>query len=89
MDTGADTVVARIVAPAGAVGFAAFAESRHLGLLNADSAASLISFLVSLLGLDLEIYFQHRLFHGLPLLWCLHRMHHAKHRRDEAHGRIS
>src|SRR5262249_22586904 len=27
--------------------------------------------------LDLAIYLQHRLFHHVPLLWRLHRMHHA------------
>src|SRR5829696_4854832 len=27
--------------------------------------------------LDLAIYFQHVLFHAVPVLWRLHRMHHA------------
>jgi len=27
--------------------------------------------------LDAIIYFQHRLFHAVPALWRLHRMHHA------------
>ena len=27
--------------------------------------------------LDLAIYFQHVLFHAVPALWRLHRMHHA------------
>lgn len=27
--------------------------------------------------LDLAIYFQHRVFHAVPALWRLHRMHHA------------
>src|SRR3546814_194303 len=31
----------------------------------------------AVLILDLAIYFQHVLFHAVPLLWRLHRMHHA------------
>jgi sterol desaturase/sphingolipid hydroxylase (fatty acid hydroxylase superfamily) len=32
---------------------------------------------VSVILLDLVIYLQHRLFHAVPLLWRLHRVHHA------------
>jgi sterol desaturase/sphingolipid hydroxylase (fatty acid hydroxylase superfamily) len=32
---------------------------------------------VTLLGLDCTLYVQHVLFHALPVLWRLHRMHHA------------
>jgi sterol desaturase/sphingolipid hydroxylase (fatty acid hydroxylase superfamily) len=32
---------------------------------------------VSVLALDLVIYTQHVLFHAVPALWRLHRMHHA------------
>ena len=37
------------------------------------SVAALIGFL----ALDLAIYVQHVVFHKVPLLWRLHRMHHA------------
>ena len=37
------------------------------------SVAALIGFL----ALDLVIYLQHVVFHKVPLLWRLHRMHHA------------
>ena len=33
--------------------------------------------LVSMLLLDLAIYLQHVMFHAVPALWRLHRMHHA------------
>jgi sterol desaturase/sphingolipid hydroxylase (fatty acid hydroxylase superfamily) len=33
--------------------------------------------LLSVLLLDLAIYAQHVLFHAVPVLWRLHRMHHA------------
>ena len=32
---------------------------------------------LALLLLDLGIYLQHRIFHYVPVLWRLHRMHHA------------
>ena len=36
-----------------------------------------VAVLVSVLLLDLAIYLQHVLFHAVPVLWRLHRMHHA------------
>jgi sterol desaturase/sphingolipid hydroxylase (fatty acid hydroxylase superfamily) len=32
---------------------------------------------LALMLLDLAIYLQHRLFHAVPFLWRLHRVHHA------------
>lgn len=36
-----------------------------------------VVFVVSVLALDLAIYLQHIMFHAVPALWRLHRMHHA------------
>ena len=72
-----DTVVTRIVAPTGAFGFAIFADARGWGLFHVLVLPTWLKLLVSLLLLDLAIYLQHRLFHYMPLLWRLHRMHHA------------
>src|SRR5882672_1187012 len=36
-----------------------------------------ITVIVAVITLDLAIYFQHVLFHIVPALWRLHRMHHA------------
>jgi sterol desaturase/sphingolipid hydroxylase (fatty acid hydroxylase superfamily) len=72
-----DTVLARVVAPAGAVGFAMFAEERGWGLFNMVALPVWLELLLELLLLDLAIYLQHRLFHYVPALWRLHRMHHA------------
>ncbi|WP_087025624.1 sterol desaturase family protein [Thaumasiovibrio subtropicus] len=33
--------------------------------------------IVTILLMDMAIYFQHRLFHRVPLLWRLHRVHHT------------
>ncbi len=72
-----DTLLGRVVAPAGAVGFALLAEAHRWGLFNRVSVPAWLAFLVALLLLDLAIYVQHRVFHSVPLLWRLHRMHHA------------
>lgn len=47
------------------------------GLFNQWSLPLWLEIAVSLLLLDLVVYWQHRLFHRIPLLWRLHRMHHT------------
>lgn len=59
------------------VGAAALAMQQHWGFFNWISAPGWIAFAGSVLVLDMVIYFQHRLFHKLPWLWRLHRMHHT------------
>jgi sterol desaturase/sphingolipid hydroxylase (fatty acid hydroxylase superfamily) len=72
-----DTVLTRIIAPTGAVGFAMLAAERGWGVLNLVALPAWLELLLALLLLDLVIYLQHRLFHYVPVLWRLHRMHHA------------
>jgi sterol desaturase/sphingolipid hydroxylase (fatty acid hydroxylase superfamily) len=72
-----DTLVARVLLPAGAVGAALWAQSRDLGLFNALAWPSWLEFVLALLLLDLAIYWQHRLLHTLSWLWPLHRVHHT------------
>ena len=72
-----DTVLTRVVAPSGAVGFALLSEARGWGLFNAVVWPIWLELLLALLVLDLAIYLQHRVFHYVPVLWRLHRMHHA------------
>lgn len=72
-----DTLVARVLLPAGAVGAAAWAQSRGLGLFNALAWPAWLEFGLALLLLDLAIYWQHRLLHALSWLWPLHRVHHT------------
>jgi sterol desaturase/sphingolipid hydroxylase (fatty acid hydroxylase superfamily) len=60
------------------VGVALLAEERGWGLLHA--AEPLPAWLMVVTGvvvLDFAIYLQHVMFHAVPLLWRLHRMHHA------------
>jgi sterol desaturase/sphingolipid hydroxylase (fatty acid hydroxylase superfamily) len=70
-----DTVLVRLVFPTTAVGLALIAECRGWGLLHGLPVWA--SGLVGVIGLDLAIYLQHVLFHAVPALWRLHRIHHA------------
>lgn len=72
-----DSLLARVVAPAGAVGFALFAEARGMGFFHFINWPGWLEFVVAVVGLDCAIYVQHRVFHSVPVLWRLHRMHHA------------
>jgi sterol desaturase/sphingolipid hydroxylase (fatty acid hydroxylase superfamily) len=72
-----DTFLARIVLSAGATGVAFIAEQHGWGLFNAVSVPRVISLTASVIVLDLAIYAQHWVFHHVPWLWRLHRMHHA------------
>jgi sterol desaturase/sphingolipid hydroxylase (fatty acid hydroxylase superfamily) len=49
----------------------------NLGLLNQFSLSFPVAVIISILLLDLIIYFQHVIFHAIPLFWRLHMMHHA------------
>src|SRR5207302_2215016 len=59
------------------VGFAVLAYERGFGLFNIIILPAWVAVVASVLVLDLAIYFQHVLFHAVPALWRLHRMHHA------------
>ena len=72
-----NTLAVRVIFPAAAVGAAEFAAARGTGFFNAVDVAPPLAFVVSLVALDLAIWLQHRLFHAVPLLWRLHRVHHA------------
>ncbi|WP_339751490.1 sterol desaturase family protein [uncultured Marinobacter sp.] len=72
-----DTILVRLTFPIVAVGLALLAEERGWGLLNIFATPAWLAFLVSLLALDLAIYLQHVMFHAVPALWRLHRMHHT------------
>ncbi|HEX9904644.1 MAG TPA: sterol desaturase family protein [Propylenella sp.] len=72
-----DTLLVRLVFPTAAVGVALVAEERGWGLFNAFDVPFLVATVASVILLDLAIYLQHVLFHAVPVLWRLHRMHHA------------
>lgn len=72
-----DTILVRLTFPVVAVALALLAAERGWGLFNVFDVPFWLAFVLSVLALDLAIYFQHVLFHAVPALWRLHRMHHA------------
>ncbi len=72
-----DTFLVRLTFPVVAVGLALFAGQHGWGLFNAFAVPVWLAVLASVIALDLVIYLQHVMFHAVPALWRLHRMHHA------------
>ncbi|MGM0701018.1 MAG: sterol desaturase family protein [Pseudomonadota bacterium] len=72
-----DTLAVRLIFPLAAVGAALVSADKGWGFFNLIAAPGWLAILASVVVLDVAIYFQHRLFHAIPWLWRLHRMHHA------------
>ncbi len=72
-----DTLVVRLLFPTAALGMAAMVKDLGWGVLNVVSVPYWSAVLISIVVLDLAIYFQHVMFHALPALWRLHMVHHA------------
>lgn len=70
-----DTAVLRVAFPLLAFDLALRIEQTGTGPMSSLPAAPAI--IVGVLLLDIVIYWQHRLLHAVPLLWRLHRVHHA------------
>jgi sterol desaturase/sphingolipid hydroxylase (fatty acid hydroxylase superfamily) len=72
-----DTLLVRLLFPTTAIALALVCEARGWGLLQALALPAWAAIPLAVLALDLAIYLQHVLFHAVPALWRLHRMHHA------------
>lgn len=77
-----NTFVLRILFPAAAVGVAAFAETHGWGLLNYYELPDyylpgILAIVIAVVAMDFIIYLQHVMVHAVPLLWRIHRVHHA------------
>jgi sterol desaturase/sphingolipid hydroxylase (fatty acid hydroxylase superfamily) len=78
---GVDTLVLRVMAtlavPVAAVAAAFFAKEHGIGVLNNVQWPGWVEVIISLLVLDLAIWFQHLVSHKVPLFWRLHQVHHT------------
>lgn len=70
-------VLVRSTVGGAAYATALFAAQQGVGLLHWLALPPWAAVLVTLLGLDFAIYLQHVMFHAVPALWRLHRVHHA------------
>jgi sterol desaturase/sphingolipid hydroxylase (fatty acid hydroxylase superfamily) len=63
--------------PVASIGVAAIAAQRQWGLFNLIEAPHTVAIIASIVILDFIIWLQHVMVHAIPLLWRLHRVHHA------------
>ena len=72
-----NSFIVRILFPAAAVGVAHFANQQGWGLFNYFVMPFWFSVAASIIIMDFVIYIQHVMVHAIPVLWRLHRVHHA------------
>lgn len=72
-----DVALLRLVAPGAALAVALAAERGQWGLVHALGLPAWAALPLAVALLDLAIYMQHVMFHAVPTLWRLHRVHHA------------
>ena len=71
------SVALRFVFPLAAVGTALWAQSEGIGLFNNWGVPALLAGVVTFVVLDFAVWLEHVASHRIPLLWRIHRMHHA------------
>ena len=81
-----DSLLVRLIFPAAAVGAALHAEALGFGLFNGLSWPFWLECLLAFVILDFAIWAQHVAVHHIPLLWRLHRVHHADEAMDVTTG---
>jgi sterol desaturase/sphingolipid hydroxylase (fatty acid hydroxylase superfamily) len=73
-----NTVLVRVTVGGAAYTAAVFAVDQGVGLLHWHPLPAWVAAAVTFLALDFAIYLQHVLFHAVPVLWRLHRVHHSR-----------
>lgn len=74
---GLNILIFTAAAPLGVFGAALLAEQNGWGVLRLTAAPPWLSLPLGVLALDLVGYVLHRAWHGLPVLWRLHHVHHS------------
>ena len=67
----------RVLFPASAVGVVVFADEQGWGLFNYIEVPFWFEVVAAVIIMDFVIYIQHVMVHAIPVLWRLHRLHHA------------
>ncbi|MFN7165111.1 MAG: sterol desaturase family protein [Hyphomonas sp.] len=83
---GLSSLAVRLMGPLTVAGAAVTAEQAGFGLFNAVSLPGWLTALAVIVLLDLAIWAQHLAMHRAPLLWRLHKVHHADRDLDVTSG---
>jgi sterol desaturase/sphingolipid hydroxylase (fatty acid hydroxylase superfamily) len=75
--TGLNILLVRLLFGTAAVGAAAYAQTRGLGVLNLVELPAGLEVFLAVVFLDLMIYAQHVVVHFVPLFWWFHIVHHS------------
>ncbi len=81
-----DTIAVRIAVPIVAITAAESAAAQGWGLFNLIDWAPWLEIVLAIVLLDLFIYGQHVASHKIPILWTLHKVHHADRDMDVTTG---
>ncbi|MFT4862029.1 MAG: sterol desaturase/sphingolipid hydroxylase (fatty acid hydroxylase superfamily) [Pseudohongiellaceae bacterium] len=81
-----NSIAIRLLIPFAGAASAFWAQENGLGLFNQFDWPAWFEFLLFILLFDLTIYWQHRVFHMVPVLWRFHRVHHTDENYDLTTG---
>ena len=80
-------ILGRLIAVGLAMGVAVYAAGHNFGLLNLFSSLPIWAhILLSMVLLDMAVYWQHVASHKIPIIWSFHKMHHADRDIDATTG---
>lgn len=72
-----NSFILRVLFPIVAAGLATIATYNGWGLFNYFAVPFWLAVIASIIIMDFVIYIQHVMVHAIPVLWRLHRVHHA------------
>ena len=72
-----DGLFVRLLFPIVAVGVAIIAADKNWGLFNILDLPMWLEITLTIIILDMMIYWQHVASHHIPFLWAMHKVHHA------------
>ena len=72
-----NSILLRLLFPAAAMGMAIFVGEKGWGMFNYYDVSFSVAVIASVIIMDAMIYLQHVMVHAIPVLWRLHRVHHA------------
>lgn len=72
-----NTFILRLLFPAAAMGAAYLSGRLGFGLFNWTPVPGAFEVVFTVVVMDWILYYQHRLYHAVPLFWKFHRAHHT------------